>query len=288
LKRWLVAARPRTLGAAFVPVAVAAAAAQRDGVFDWQPFVLTLVGALSIQIAANFANDASDAKRGADTPDRVGPPRFVASGLISSRRMWTASWLAVAVAALCGALLAWRVGPVVLLIGVLSVAALLGYVGGPIPYGYRGLGEVFVLGFFGLIATAGSRLSYDGRAPGYIWCLGIPIGMLAAAILMANNLRDLPTDERVGKRTLAVMLGEARARIVFFGTLWAALLLTLVLVVVRIEPTGVLLSLVAAGFVLPLHRLVLADDRRTYLPLLGGAARVHLGYGALVVLGLLL
>ena len=285
---WLAAARPRTLTASLVPVVVAAAAADRGGVFALGPFLLTLIGALAIQIAANFANDASDARRGADPADRVGPPRMVATGQITAAAMWRACWLAVAVAAACGVIMTLRVGPVILLIGALSVLAMLGYVGGPVPYGYRGLGEIFVIAFFGIIATAGSRLAYDGRCPAFVWWLGMPIGLLAAAILMANNLRDLPTDQRTGKRTLAVLLGEEDATKLFFGTLWFALGVTLLLVIVGIEPVGVAAGVAAGALVVPIHRLRRdPEDRSTYLPLLGATARVHLAYGALITAGLL-
>ena len=203
--------------------------------------------------------------------------------------MWRATWFAITVAALCGVVLALRVGPVILLIGAASVLAMLSYVGGPLPYGYRGLGEVFVLLFFGLIATGGSRLAYDGRCPAYVWWLGVPIGLLAAGILMANNLRDLPTDRRVGKRTIAVMVGEESATKLFFGTLWSALALTVLLVVLGIEPIGVAVGVLAGALLVPLHQVGLEpSDRRTFLPLLGGTVRVHFSFGLLVAVGLLL
>lgn len=268
---------------------VAAAAAHRSGVFDWLPFSLTLLGAVAIQVAANFANDASDAARGADPADRLGPPRMVASGRLNAADMWRACALAVAVAAACGVLMALRVGPVILLIGLASILAMLSYVGGPFPYGYRGLGEVFVLLFFGVVATAGSRLAYDGRCPAFVWWLGIPIGLIASGILMANNLRDLTTDKRVGKRTLAVLIGEGAAVVAFFATLWVALGLTLLLVVLRIEPVGVAAGVAAGALIVPLHRFSRdpADSCR-FVFLLGGTVRIHLAFGLLVALGLLL
>jgi 1,4-dihydroxy-2-naphthoate octaprenyltransferase len=285
----VAAARPRTLTAAIVPVVVAAAAAVRAEVFGWTPFFLTLIGASAIQIAANFANDVSDAQRGADTGDRIGPPRMVQSGRISPSAMWRACWTAVAVAAVCGAILTYRVGLVMVAIGITSVLAMLGYVGGPFPYGYRGLGELFVVLFFGFIATGGSRLAYDGRCPTYVWWLGLPIGLLAAAILMANNLRDLPTDQRAGKRTLAVLAGESDAIKLLFGTLWFALVATLLLVILGYEPVGVAAGIAAGALIVPLQQLRLdASDRVSYIPLLSGAVRVHALYGLLVSIGLLL
>ncbi|MGH8911633.1 MAG: 1,4-dihydroxy-2-naphthoate octaprenyltransferase, partial [Acidimicrobiia bacterium] len=205
---WVEAGRPRTLPAAAAPVFVGSGLAGGDGVFRADAFAAALVGALAIQVAANFANDASDAARGADPADRVGPPRMVATGVISARSMWLATAAAVGVAALCGVWLIVIAGWVVAVIGTASILAMLTYVGGPIPYGYRALGEVFVFVFFGLVATVGSRYVHDATAPASAWVLAIPMGMLAAAILVANNRRDIDTDGCVGKRTLAVVLGR--------------------------------------------------------------------------------
>ncbi len=287
--RWLGAARPRTWPAAIVPVLVAGAAAYRVDAFDLSTFALTLVGALSIQVAANFANDASDARRGADPADRVGPPRMVASGLISGSAMWTACWAAIGIASLCGVLLAMRVGPVILAIGAVSVLAMLTYVGGPIPYGYRGLGELVVLGFFGLLATGGSRLAYDGTCPSWVWLLGIPVGMLAAAILVANNLRDREIDAQVGKNTLAVILGEKRTRLLYAALLWGAMFFTAGLAAVGAAPELVVAGVGAAGLIPPLTRISgVAITPSLYAPLLGGTARLHLVYGTFLSVGIIL
>lgn len=287
--RWLSAARPRTWSAAIVPVLVGGAAAYRAGAFDPMPLLLTLIGSLAIQVAANFANDASDARRGADPADRVGPPRMVASGQINGSAMWTACWSAIAIAAVCGVILAMRVGPVILWIGAGSVVALLTYVGGPIPYGYRGLGELFVLGFFGVLATGGSRLAFDGTSPAWVWLMGIPVGMLAAAILVANNLRDREIDARVGKNTLAVMVGEKRARLLYGGLLWGAMLFTAVIAAIGIAPELVVAGVGAAGLIPPLTRISgVAMTSHMYAPLLGGTARLHLVYGILLGVGIVL
>ncbi|REK08831.1 MAG: 1,4-dihydroxy-2-naphthoate polyprenyltransferase [Actinobacteria bacterium] len=214
-RAWRTAARIHTLPAAVTPVFVGAGLAAHDGVFRWDSMIWALLGALAIQVAANFANDVSDARRGADTEDRLGPPRMVTSGAITPRAMWMATGAAVAVSAIAGIALTVIAGPLILVIGVVSVIAMLGYVGGPIPYGYRGLGELFVFLFFGLVATVGSRYVHDSTAPLDAWLLGIPIGMLAAAILVANNYRDLDTDARANKRTLAVIIGPQRTRFLF-------------------------------------------------------------------------
>lgn len=177
---------------------------------------MTLVVGLAIQTAANFANDVSDARRRADTPDRIGPRRMVAEGVISSRQMWLATWAAVAVALGAGLYLVLIAGWVLVWVGLLSVGAMLTYVGGPWPYGYRGMGELFVFVFFGLVATVGTRYVHDMTTAPTAWALAIPMGTMAAAILVANNLRDIETDARAGKRTLAVMMGRAGTR--FFYT----------------------------------------------------------------------
>lgn len=212
---WKIAARPHTLPAAIAPVLVGSGLASGDGVFRWDAFAWALLGALAIQVAANFANDASDALRGVDTPDRLGPPRMVALGVIAPRHMWLATWLSIGVAAVAGIALTVIAGPWIVVIGVTSVIAMLGYVGGPAPYGYRGLGEVFVFVFFGLVATVGSRYVHDMSAPLSAWLLALPVGMLVTAILVANNYRDIDTDAETGKRTLAVSLGRMRTRRLF-------------------------------------------------------------------------
>jgi 1,4-dihydroxy-2-naphthoate octaprenyltransferase len=270
-------------------VLVGAAAAYRTGAFDWTTLVLTLLASLAIQIAANFANDASDARRGADPADRVGPPRMVASGQITGSAMWIACWTAIAIATVCGVILAMRVGPVIIWIGAASILALLTYVGGPLPYGYRGLGELFVFGFFGVLATGGSRLAYGGTTPAWVWLMGIPVGMLAAAILVANNLRDREIDARVGKNTLAVLIGEKRTRLLYGVLLWGAMLFTAAAAAVGVAPEMVVAGVGAAGLIPPLTRISgVAVTATMYAPLLGGTARLHLVYGILLSVGIVL
>lgn len=197
------------------PVTVGTGLAVGDGVFRWDAGWATLIVGVAIQVAANFANDVSDAARQADTPDRIGPPRMVAEGRISPRHMWIATWMTVAVALIAGLYLVFIAGWMLVWVGLLSVGAMLTYVGGPWPYGYRGLGEVFVFVFFGLVATVGTRYVHDMAATPAAWALAIPMGTLASAILVANNLRDIQTDARVGKRTLAVMMGESHSRVFY-------------------------------------------------------------------------
>ncbi len=208
-----MAARPRTLPAAIAPVLVGtAAAAQWLGHLPrWGAFVAALVGSIFIQIGTNLANDYSDAKRGADTTDRLGPVRVTSAGLVTPQRVMTATWIAFAVAVACGIYLATVAGVVILVIGVFSIAAGVLYTGGPRPYGYAGLGEVFVFLFFGLVAVNGSYYAQLEHLDPLPLGLSISVGFLATAILVVNNVRDLETDRRAGKMTSAVRIGRANA-----------------------------------------------------------------------------
>ena len=220
---WLMAARPRTLPAAVAPVLVGTAAAveaTRD--FRAGAFAAALIGSIFIQIGTNLANDYSDAKRGADSVDRLGPVRVTAAGLVTPQRVLTATWIAFAVAISAGAYLAVVAGPVILAVGVVSILAGVLYTGGPRPYGYAGLGEAFVFLFFGLVAVNGSYFVQAERLDWLPFALSIPVGLLATAILVVNNLRDIETDRRVGKRTLAVRLDRDRTRTLYVGSIAGA------------------------------------------------------------------
>ena len=222
-----MAARPRTLPAALAPVLVGSAAAwaafaDPGESFSWWRFVAAMVGAIFIQIGTNLANDYSDAKRGADTVDRLGPVRVTAAGLVAPRRVLYATWAAFGVAALAGLYLTIEVGPEILAIGILSIAAGILYTGGPKPYGYEGLGEVFVFVFFGLVAVNGSYYVQVEDLQASPVLLSIPIGLLSAAILVVNNVRDVDTDRRAGKRTLAVRIGRERSRDLYVAMIAAA------------------------------------------------------------------
>ncbi|MGF1664805.1 MAG: 1,4-dihydroxy-2-naphthoate polyprenyltransferase [Acidimicrobiia bacterium] len=276
---WKVAARPRTLPAAVAPVLVGSGLAVSDGGFRWGALIAAMIGALALQIAANFANDVSDAKRGADA-ERIGPPRMVTAGIISPRQMWTATWLAVGVAALAGVYLIATAGWVVAAIGVASIVAMLGYVGGPIPYGYRGLGEVAVLVFFGFVATVGTRYVHDQTAPPDAWWMGAVMGMLAAAILVANNLRDLDTDTRVDKRTLAVMLGRPRARALYTSLVFGSFVLIALGPIVGVTHPLTALACMFVGLSVPLIRTARTEtEAAPLIPLLAGTARLQLLVG---------
>ncbi len=283
---WLLAARPATLWAAVAPVAVGGGLAIGDGVFRPDAFLAALIGALAIQVAANFANDASDAKRGADTAERIGPTRAVAGGLLTSRQVWRATGLALTVAVAAGVYLTIITSWIIVAIGLASIVATLTYVGGPIPYGYRGLGEVFVFVFFGVVATVGSRFVHDESAPASAWLLAIPIGLTVTAILVANNVRDIDTDRAAGKRTLAVMLGRERSRWLFAGLIYGTFAVIAALAVLGWTPRWTALALAAVPLAMPLVATIRrAADGPSLIGVLVGTARLHLIVGLLLAVG---
>jgi 1,4-dihydroxy-2-naphthoate octaprenyltransferase len=219
LRLWIVAARPRTLSAAVSPVAVGTALAGSEGTFRALPFVAALIGSVFIQVGTNLSNDYSDARRGADAEDRLGPVRVTAGGLMPPRRVLVGTYLAFGIAVAAGIYLTAVAGIEILIVGVLSILAGVLYTGGPRPYGYEGLGELFVFLFFGLVAVSGSYFVQVETLTAEALALSIPVGLLAAAILVVNNVRDIDSDRRAGKRTLAVKLGRDRARKLFAAML---------------------------------------------------------------------
>jgi 1,4-dihydroxy-2-naphthoate polyprenyltransferase len=221
---WLMAARPRTLPAAVAPVLVGTALAATEGTFKWLTFVAAMLGAVFIQIGTNLSNDYSDARRGADTEDRLGPVRVTAGGLVPPRQVLVATYVAFGLAVAAGAYLIATAGWELLLVGAASILAGVLYTGGPRPYGYEGLGEVFVFLFFGLVAVTGSYFAQVEELTWEAFVLAVPVGLIASAILVVNNVRDLETDRRAGKRTLAVRLGRPRARTLYALMIYVAFL----------------------------------------------------------------
>ena len=215
LRIWLMAARIRTLPAAVAPVLVGTSLAIERGIFRPGPVVAALLGSILIQVGTNLANDYSDARRGADAEDRVGPVRVTAGGLVPPRQVLIATYVTFGLAVLCGLYLVVVAGIELLIVGVASIAAGVLYPGGPKPYGYEGLGEVFVFVFFGLVAVSGSTFAQLQSWPWEAFVLAVPVGLLAAAILVVNNVRDMDSDRRAGKRTLAVRLGRERGRTIY-------------------------------------------------------------------------
>ena len=208
---WIAAARVRTLPAAIVPVAIGTACAHVAGEIAWAPAIAALGGALAIQIGTNFANDVFDAEQGADGPDRIGPLRAVSAGLITAGAMKRAMIAAFAVATAFGVYLACVGGWPVVAIGLASIVSGIAYTGGPWPLGYHGLGDLFVMIFFGLVAVCGTAYVQIAAVPCLAIWAAVPVGALATAIIVVNNLRDREQDARSGKRTLAVRLGRRGA-----------------------------------------------------------------------------
>jgi 1,4-dihydroxy-2-naphthoate octaprenyltransferase len=222
LRIWLMAARPRTLPAAVAPVLVGTALAATEDTFHPLRFVAAMLGALLIQVGTNLSNDYSDARRGADTEDRLGPVRVTAGGLVPPRQVLVATYVAFGLAILVGVYLVVTAGWQLLLVGAASILAGVLYTGGPRPYGYEGLGDLFVFLFFGVVAVSGSYFAQTSHMEWEALVLSVPVGMLAAALLMVNNTRDMETDRRAGKRTIAVRLGRARARGIYAAEVYLA------------------------------------------------------------------
>ena len=285
MNRWILGARPRTLPAAVVPVLVGTAVAAGSGIIWWRA-AAALVVALALQVATNYANDLSDGVRGTDGPQRVGPARLVGSGLAAATEVRLAMLIAFGVAAVAGLALAVAVTPWLLLVGAASIAAGWLYTGGPRPYGYLGLGEVFVFVFFGLVATVGSVYVHQQEVPALVWPAAVAVGFLACSLLVVNNLRDRPTDAESGKRTLAVRMGDRPTRILYVVLIDGALIVGSLCAFSRPWAILVLGAGVVAG---PAVRRVLADaEGPDLIDVLGRTGRTQLVAGALLTLGLVL
>lgn len=287
LRIWLLAIRPATLPATLsgVVVGLGAALAVRTP-FRLDAAIGCLAVALLLQIAANLSNDLSDFRRGADTPDRQGPIRVAAAGLVTERQLEVAIGLTVVLAGVVGLWLTTIGGPVLLGLGALAIVAALGYTGGPWPYGYRGLGEPFVFVFFGLVAVAGTAYLQAGRLEPIFLGAAVSVGSLTTAILVVNNLRDIPTDAAAGKRTLAVILGARATTIEYAGLLGIAFAVPAGLAVAGRGPL-VLLPLLVIPLALTLLRTVRTfTEPRQLNPVLKATARLALIHSLLFATGL--
>jgi 1,4-dihydroxy-2-naphthoate octaprenyltransferase len=283
-KYWVEAARPRTLVAGVVPVLVGTAAAGR---LSAPRFFGSLVVAVFMQIGVNFANDYFDAVKGVDTAARLGPRRLTSAGLIAPVAMRNGMVAAFAVALAAGLGVSAAAGWELAVVGAVSLLAALGYSGGPFPYGSRGLGELFVFIFFGVVATVGSAYVQIEEISGLALCASIPVGFLASAILLANNLRDIPTDSGTGKRTLAVLLGDARTRWTFKALIFGSYL-ALPLIVLGGGGAASLLPLLSLPLAVPVMRRATTDRGRELIGVLVGTAKLQLAFGVLLAVGLLL
>jgi 1,4-dihydroxy-2-naphthoate octaprenyltransferase len=286
-----MAARPRTLPAAIAPVLVGSATAYlvvEDDFRCWA-FVAALVGSIFIQIGTNLVNDYSDAKRGADTADRLGPVRVTASGLAAPRSVLVATYIAFAIAVACGIYLATVAGPIIIAVGVVSIAAGVLYTGGPRPYGYAGLGELFVFLFFGLVAVNGSYYVQLEELDWLPFGLSLSVGFLSTAILVVNNVRDIDTDRRAGKNTLAVRLGRDGARRLYVALIALAYIALPVTLIAEDGPWWPLLGFASLPLVMGAAKPVLTRTDGPSLNKALGATGALLGvFSLLVSAGLLI
>ncbi len=288
-RAWLLAARPRTLPAAVSPVLIGAAMAYAEGAFAPLPAVAALAVALLLQIAANFANDYFDFFKGADTPDRIGPTRMVASGLITPQAMRAGMAAVFGAAAVAGLYLVFVGGWPLLIVGVAIIVAAVAYTGGPWPFGYHGLGDLVVFLTFGPVAVAGTYYVQSLQVTGLALLAAVPPGTLITAILVVNNLRDIETDRSVGKRTLAVFIGPRWTRLEYVLLLAVAYVIPLWLWAAGGQPVWVLLPWLSLPLAVRLARAIYrAADGPTFNAILARTARLSLIFGFLFAVGLAL
>jgi 1,4-dihydroxy-2-naphthoate octaprenyltransferase len=285
---WVQGARPRTLPASIVPVAVgtACAAGEADTGIIWWRVVAAAIVSLALQIGTNYANDYSDGVRGTDEI-RVGPVRLVAGRLASPRAVKTAAIAAFTVAAVAGTALALAVGPELFVVGALAIAAGWLYTGGPKPYGYYGFGELFVFVFFGLVATAGTTYVLVERLTWLSVVAAVAVGFLACALLVVNNLRDIPTDRQAGKKTLAVRIGDRRTRWLYVLLVKGAFLVA-VIVAIAWRPWAAIAVVAGLLAIAPVRLVWGGASGRELIAALAGTGRLQLGFGLLFTVGLAL
>ncbi len=285
---WIAASRPATLTAAVVPVLVGTACALGVGGFAAGPALAALLGAMFIQIGTNLANDVFDFEKGADTAERLGPLRVTQAGLLTPAQVRAGMWTAFALATVCGAYLASVAGWPIVVLGLASIASGIAYTGGPYPLGYLGLGDLFVMLFFGFVAVCGTVFAQTGSVPPIALLASIPVGALASAILVVNNLRDLEQDRVAGKRTFAVLLGRLGTRVWYAVLLAVAYLIPLVAWALEALPLGVFLVALTAPLAQRLGDTVSHQTGRELNSALAGTSRLHLLFGVLLSAGLLL
>lgn len=279
MNKWILGARPRTLAAAVAPVLVALALVESD--IDWFRALLALKVAVWLQIGVNFANDYSDGVRGTDS-DRVGPVRLVASGMATAKSVKYAAFISFAIASIAGTWLAILTSPVLILVGFISIAAAWGYTGGKNPYGYRGLGELSVFLFFGVIATMGTYYAQTEAITFLSFIVSIPMGALSCAILAVNNLRDRPKDQLAGKLTVAVRIGDRKARLMYVGLLMLAHIAAISTLI-----PSTLITLLALPMSYSISRQVLSGiSGKDLIPVLGKTGKLQMIFAILFATGL--
>ena len=279
MNKWILGARPRTLAAAIAPVLVALALVESD--IDWLRALLALKVAVWLQIGVNFANDYSDGVKGTDS-DRVGPVRLVASGMATAKSVKYAAFISFAIASIAGTWLAILTSPVLILVGFISIAAAWGYTGGKNPYGYRGLGELSVFLFFGVIATMGTYYAQTEAITFLSFIVSIPMGALSCAILAVNNLRDRPKDQLAGKLTVAVRIGDRKARLMYVGLLMLAHIAAIATLI-----PSTLITLLALPMSYSISRQVLSGiSGKDLIPVLGKTGKLQMIFAILFATGL--
>ncbi len=279
MNKWILGARPRTLAAAIAPVLVALALVESD--IDWLRALLALKVAVWLQIGVNFANDYSDGVKGTDS-DRVGPVRLVASGIATAKSVKYAAFISFVIASIAGTWLAILTSPVLILVGVISIAAAWGYTGGKNPYGYRGLGELSVFLFFGVIATMGTYYAQTEAITFLSFIVSIPMGALSCAILAVNNLRDRPKDQLAGKLTVAVRIGDRKARLMYVGLLMLAHIAAIATLI-----PSTLITLLALPMSYSISRQVLSGiSGKDLIPVLGKTGKLQMIFAILFATGL--
>ncbi len=288
LRAWVLAARPATLTAAFAPVAVGTACAWQVGRVRWDAAFAALLGAFLIQIATNFANDMFDFQKGADTEARLGPTRAAQAGLLTVRQLRGGIIATFGLALGTGIYLTWIAGPAVIVIGLASMAAGLAYTGGPFPLAYNGLGDVFVMVFFGFVAVCGTAFVQALFVPGIAWAASIPIGALATAILVVNNVRDFEGDARAGKTTLVVRFGREAGVGEYVVLLAAAYATPVGMFLLGWSSAWVGLPLLTSLWALGLSRSIVNDRGVALNQTLAGTAKLLSLFGALFAIGIAL
>ncbi len=288
LKAWALAARPKTLVAGVVPVAVGSALAWHDGAFSWLIALAALVGALLIQVGTNLANDYYDFKKGADTSQRLGPPRATQQGWLTPRQVLTGAMLCFAAAFLVGLYLVAVAGWPILLVGLISIAAGYAYTGGPFPLAYNGLGDAFVFVFFGLVAVAGTQFVQSQHVTLVALLSGAAIGALGIALLSVNNLRDEVSDRKVGKWTLVARFGHRFGRAEWLLSVAFAFAVPVILAVTHTASSWVLLSWLAVPLSMKPLKTVFTATGAALNAALAATAKLQLVFGLLLALGLCL
>jgi 1,4-dihydroxy-2-naphthoate polyprenyltransferase len=285
---WVLAARPKTLPAAIGPILVGAALALADSVFQAGPALAALLCALLLQIGSNFANDYFDYFKGADTHERMGPTRVTSAGLLTPDAMRWGMLVIFGAASLIGLYLIWVGGWPIFIAGLAALLAAIAYTGGPFPFGYYGLGDLFVFIFFGLVAVCGTYYVQAHTLPATVVGAAVPPGLLITAILVVNNLRDIDTDRRANKRTLAVRLGRRGTQIEYLLLLLVAYFTPLWLWLGQEQSRWVLLPWLSLPLALPLLRAVFTSQGKALNRILAGTARLSLVFSVLLALGVLI